>query len=110
MTGSYIAKIGGIVTGVVAAVGFMWQTGPVITDLQTIYRSKDAILHATELVDEIHEMQRDVAYLERKIDSLQKVEALIMHGKFPYDSAYVLTSSGWRILPKDTKWIYKREY
>lgn len=107
MTGSFIAKIAGSVTAVVAIVGFMWQAGPVVADLQEIYEQKESILHTVILVQEVHQLQSRVSELEIENDSLKIKVDVLTSGKFPYDSLWVNTRQGWKIFSSDTKWIWK---
>jgi hypothetical protein len=106
-----LQKIGAY-SGTVLAVGSfvygVWTAAPVVAEIQSIYDKRKAIEHVTVMVEEVHQMQVKIRDLEIERDSLERKVNALLHGKFPYDSAYVLTGSGWKIYHKDTKWIYRR--
>lgn len=108
MTTGFVAKIAGSVTAIAAIIGFLWSASPVIYDLQTIYKNKDAILHSVIMVEEVHQLQSKVHELETENDSLKIKIDVLTSGKFPYDSLWVNTRQGWKIFSSDTKWVWRK--
>lgn len=96
-------------TGMIGIFGWLIGHSHEISDIRKAFDRRTEILHAAELIDEVHHLQADNNYLRSEIDTLKRWNRLLIEGKSPRDSVTILNRQGiWKTYPSDTPWLLRR--
>lgn len=57
----------------------------------------------------LHEMYSRVYKMEGSIDSTRLKIKILSHSKYPFDSLWLQTNSGWKKFHRSTPWIWNRD-
>lgn len=96
-------------TGMIGIFGWLIGHSHEISDIRNAYERREQILHAAELIDEVHDLQRKDIEQDQKLDTLKRWNRLILEGKIPRDSVRILNRNGeWKTYPSNTPWLLRR--
>lgn len=96
-------------TGMIGIFGWLISHSHEISDIKNAFDRRAQILHAAELIDEVHHLQAETHYLRAEIDTLNRWNRLLLEGKFPSDSVRILNRYGdWKTYPSNTEWLLRR--
>lgn len=76
-------------------------------DFVIVHRNE--IDHIIQDDQTLHEMYGRVYKMEGSIDSTRLKIKILSHSKYPFDSLWLQTNSGWKKFHRSTPWIWERD-